>query len=79
MGNGIRINFGIIDYLQSYNMTKGAEHFYKKIKNWDMKGRATIQPPEEYADRFIEKITNKYLRSLGGSKSFFRKLTGSTY
>jgi hypothetical protein len=51
---GIYYNFGIIDYLQEYNVAKKTENFIKKMVTREFKESiVTVEEPEVYSNRLI--------------------------
>ena len=51
----------IIDYLQEWNVNKGAEQFTKKIINLNVSLDTSSQNPDIYADRFYKKLVLRIL------------------
>lgn len=52
-----KITVGIVDYMHSYDLLKRLEFLGKNM----MVGNATIRPPPQYYDRFIEGIDTYFL------------------
>ena len=55
-------HFGIIDYLQKWNVSKKLERIVKSMKNFNHFRQISAQPPKDYSDRFINFITHNVLK-----------------
>ena len=52
--DGIYYHFGIIDYLQNYNVRKIVENYGKRLIKFDAKLDISVQDPNYYGDRFLK-------------------------
>ena len=49
---------GIIDFLETFTLSKKCEKVFKNTKNFCKETDVSCQPPDKYAQRFIDALTN---------------------
>ena len=67
-------HFGIIDYLQKYNMKKRMENFGKGLINQGTREYISCVNPELYQRRFFNDISQNVIKSHKLPHSFLKEL-----